>query len=266
MRAALVATIAGMLACAPATGQPLGDRLAAVDDGTAVLAFPVRDDVCGDGAGSIRTGHGNRVHFESGNDWNSPCVPGPGRLVVQVRDGRVVDLTIRVGGHSWSDVRGVGDLARATDLGEAAPAEVAGWLLDLARESDGDPGEDAVFAATLGRGVEPWADLLAIARDEEVRTDTREAAVFWLAHAAGEVAAGDLENLTDEDDVDLEVREAAVFALSQLDDEDRAVESLLKVYRDTGDPRIRERALFWLGESADPRALALFETILLSPP
>lgn len=266
MRGALVATIAGLLACSPVTGQPLGDRLAAVADGTALLTFPVRDGVCGDGAGLIRTGQGNRVHFEGGNDWNSPCVPGPGRLVVEVRDGRVVDLATRVGGGSWSDARGAGDLTRATDLGAAAPTEVAGWLLDLARGSDGDPGEDAVFAATLVRGVEPWADLLAIARDETVPTDTREAAVFWLAHAAGEVAATDLEDLTDEDDVDLAVREAAVFALSQLDDEDRAVESLLKVYRVTGDPRIRRRALFWLGESADPRALALFETILLSSP
>ncbi len=266
MRGVLVVTIAGLLACAPAGAQSIGARVAAVGDGTALLAFPVRDDVCGNGAGLIRTGEGSRIHFEGGNDWNSPCVPGPGRLVVELRDGRVVDLTTRVGGGSWSEVRRVGDLSGATDLGEAAPAEIAGWLLDLARESDGDPGEDAVFAATLVRGVEPWADLLAIARDEDVRTDTREAAVFWLAHAAGEVAAGDLEDLTDEGDMDLEVREAAVFALSQLDDEDQAVESLLKVYRGTDDPRIRKRALFWLGESADPRALALFETILLSSP
>lgn len=255
--------LAGLLACAAASAQPIDARVAAVGDGTALLAFPVRDGVCGDGAGVIRTGRGNRIHFEGGNDWNSPCVPGPGRLVIEVRNGRVVDLTTRVGGRSWTDVRRVGDLSAATDLGEAAPAELARWLLNLARESDGEPGEDAVFALTLVRDVEPWADLLVIARDGRVRADTREDATFWLAHAAGAAVAADLEDLADDGDVDLEVREAAVFALSRFDDEDRAVESLLKVYRETVDPRIKKRALFWLGESDDPRALALFETILL---
>ena len=30
----------------------------------------------------------------------------------------------------------------------------------------------------------------------------------------------------------------------------------------TGDPEIRRKALFWLGQSEDPRALALFEELL----
>lgn len=263
MRAALAGMLAGLLACAPVAAQSLGAQLAAVGEGKALLTFPVRDGVCGDGAGTIRTGHGEQIRIEGRDGWISPCAPGPGQLVIQVRDGRVVDLTTRVGGSSWSDIRRAGDLSGATELGEATPAELARWLLELARESDGEPGEEAVFAVTLVRGVEPWAGLLAIARDEQVRANTREDATFWLAQAAGAVVAGDLEELADDGDLDLEVREAAVFALSELDDEEQAVRSLLKVYRETDDSRIKRRALFWLGESADPRALALFETILL---
>lgn len=261
---AAVAALSALLACAPAGAQSLGDRVVDVRDGTALVVFPVTDGVCGNGAGMIRTDHGNRTRFSGRDAWRDDrCDPGPGRLVVEVRNGRVRELTVRVGGATWADVRGAGDLAGAADLGEADPSAVQAWLLELARESVEEAGEEAVFAVTLVRGAEPWADLLAIARDPGVDGEVREDATFWLAHAAGETVAGDLEDLADDGDVDLQIREAAVFALSELDDEDRAVASLLKVYRETDHPRIKRRALFWLGESGDPRALALFESILL---
>lgn len=261
----LAGATAALVACGPVGAQSLGRRVTAVGTGTALVAFPVRDGVCGNGAGMIRTGDEGHVRFDGRDAWRSRCDFGPGRLVIELRGGRVVDLTSRVGGGSWAEIRGAGDLTGAVDLGEGDPAEVERWLLDLARGSDGEAGEEAVFAATLVRGAEPWADLLAIARDGRVREDTREDAVFWLAHAAGETVTGDLEELVGDEAVELEVREAAVFALSELDDHDRAVESLLKVYRESREPRIRKRALFWLGESGDPRALALFESILLEP-
>ena len=260
----VAALLLGLVACGAADAQSIDSKVAAVGDGTAVVEFPVREDVCGNGAGMIRTGPGDHVRFRGSSDaWSDRCVPGPGRLVIRVREGRVIDLDPRVGGASLADLQGIEDPARVVDLGSDEAGEIAGWLLDLARRSPGDPGEDAVFALTLIRDVEPWEDLVSIARDEAVRGDTREDATFWLAHAAGEKVAGDLEELADDEAVDLEVREAAVFALSELDDEERAVASLMKVYRESEEPRIRRKALFWLGESGDPRALALFEEILL---
>jgi HEAT repeat protein len=40
------------------------------------------------------------------------------------------------------------------------------------------------------------------------------------------------------------------------------VEPLLQVARTNRDPFVRRKAIFWLGESGDPRAIALFREIL----
>jgi HEAT repeat protein len=64
-----------------------------------------------------------------------------------------------------------------------------------------------------------------------------------------------------DDDEDREVRESAVFALSQLPREE-GVPILIRAARTNRDPKVRRQALFWLGQSEDPRALALFEEIL----
>jgi HEAT repeat protein len=52
-----------------------------------------------------------------------------------------------------------------------------------------------------------------------------------------------------------------VFALSQLP-RDQGVPKLLEIARTHQDPRVRKKAIFWLGQSDDPRALALFEELL----
>lgn len=258
----VAATLAAATGGSTAAAQSLAERISAIGNGTALIAFPARDDVCGNGAGMVRFGDGH-VRAERGSDWGEPCVPGPVRVVLRFRKGRVVDLATVVGGRSWADVRGVGDLSGAVDLGMVDPAAAAGWLIGLARRHDGEAGEDALFPAILARGVQPWRELLALARDGRVRTDTREQATFWLGQAAGREVAGDLEALAGDDQARVEVREAAVFALSRMDDEEAAVEALLRVYRRSDDPRIKKRALFWLAESDDPRALDLFESILL---
>jgi HEAT repeat protein len=52
-----------------------------------------------------------------------------------------------------------------------------------------------------------------------------------------------------------------VFALSQRSGNE-GVPALLRIARTNPDPELRKTALFWLGQSEDPRALALFEEIL----
>jgi HEAT repeat protein len=54
-----------------------------------------------------------------------------------------------------------------------------------------------------------------------------------------------------------------VFALSQRRNEE-AVPALIQVARNNRDPSVRRTALFWLGQTIDPRAVALFEEILRS--
>ena len=52
-----------------------------------------------------------------------------------------------------------------------------------------------------------------------------------------------------------------MFVLSQLANHE-AVPTLLDIARSNADRRVRGQALFWLGQSGDPRALALFESLL----
>ncbi len=58
-----------------------------------------------------------------------------------------------------------------------------------------------------------------------------------------------------------DVKESAVFALSQ-QPRDAGVPALIRIARTHPSPGVRKKALFWLGQSEDPRALALFEEIL----
>lgn len=231
--------------------QSLADRAESVGEGVVLLSFAAREGVCGDGRGNIRT---REDSFRGRSIWESDCEPGPVRVAAKVHGGRIVDLDTFVGGR-WTP------RADALDLGTLEPDVAARLLLDLARSDRGEAGEDAIFPATLARGVVVWPELLAIARDARMPTDTREDATFWLGQMAGDAVAGDLEDLTADERVDLEVREAAVFALSELDS-DEGFQALVRIARGDGDPRIREKALFWLADSGDPRALALFEEIL----
>ena len=105
------------------------------------------------------------------------------------------------------------------------------------------------------------SDLLAIAKNTAAPTSNRKDAVFWLSQEAGDAATKGLSELADDEGQDREVRDQAVFALSQLPN-DKGVPILIRLARFNKDPLVRRKALFWLGQSDDPRALALFEEIL----
>jgi HEAT repeat protein len=64
------------------------------------------------------------------------------------------------------------------------------------------------------------------------------------------------------EDPDAEVKKQAVFALSQLP-ADEGVPLLVEVAETHPNPEVRKQAFFWLGQSEDPRALDLFERVLL---
>lgn len=244
-RAAGVAALAAALAAAPAGAQSLADRVAAANDGKVRFSFETRDGVCGNGRNISIRDHGT-------SEWEADCEPGPARVLLTVRDGEVRSLDTRVGGR-WKEGTG------AADMGMIDPSEASTYLLSLAAKMR-DDGEDAVFAATIARGVAVWPDLLRLARDRKVPEDTRTAAVFWLGQAAGDAATAALDSIVVEPG-DREVRKAAVFALSQRP-ENEGVPALLRVARTHPDPQLRRDAMFWLGQSEDPRALELFEEVL----
>jgi hypothetical protein len=231
---------------APLQGQSLADR-AQVRNGEVRLSFATRPEVCGSG---------RNIHVvHSTDDWESDCAHGPARVVLEWRNGALVDVNTYVGGR-W---RAAG--AGVVDLGMVSAPAAADLLLDLAERVTGNAGDDLVFPATIADSAEVWPRLIGLARNDRVPRATRKNAVFWLGQAAGDRAVADLGGLVSDENEDREIQEQAVFALSQLRN-GGGVPSLLEIARTHRDPKIRKTAMFWLGQSNDPRAIALFEEIL----
>ena len=257
----------GSLALLLALQGTLADRVASAPDGAVRFSFATRAGVCGNGRNVISLdcddGSCGRHRISAGNyyddDAGCPCEPGPARVALQKRDGQITRVRTYVGG-AWQP----GGDARVTDLGAVSAVAAAHYLLDLASRSTRDAGRDAVFPAVLADSVTVWPDLLRLARTPAVPHETRRSAVFWLGQAAGDAATRGLSDLVDDTSVDVEVKESAVFALSQLRRDD-GVTALIRIARTHSSPRVRKQALFWLGQSEDPRALALFEELLSKP-
>jgi HEAT repeat protein len=177
-------------------------------------------------------------------------------VTLRRRDGRLTGLRVAVAGD--------GRALTGTDLGRVPAPDAARYLLALAARADGDLGDRAILAATLADSATVWPDLLRLARNRSVPAPTRRAAVFWVSQAAEAAATRGLDSLIAEDATDRDVREQAVFALSQRPREE-GVPVLVRIAQSHRDPEIRKRAIFWLGQSEDPRALALFEQLLTRP-
>jgi hypothetical protein len=236
------------LALLPAAlgAQSLAQRVQAAGDGTVRLSFAARPGVCGTG-GSIT------VHDDD-DDWERDCERGPVRVALRRSGGQITGADSRVGGR-WRE-RG----ADVTDLGLVPAREAAALMLELAPRA-GEDGGELVTAATLADSAVVWPGLLRLARDGAIRMGTRRQAVFWLSQASGDAATRGLDSIVGDDRGDLEVREHAVFALSQRPAEE-GVPVLIRVARTSPHPELRRKALFWLGQSEDPRAIALFEELL----
>ena len=245
-----VAAVSWFVLAPAIEAQEAGDlarRIEAAPDGSVRFNYAAREGVCGDGL------HIN-VHSEGEghDDWG--CEDGPIWVEIEKSGRRVVDLDMWVG-----RTRDSRDAAR-TDLGAVGTGEATDYLLALARHSDGDFGDEAIGAASLAADVVIWPELLDMARDESLVTDTREGAIFWLAQLAGDRATEGLEEIV-RSAGDTNVKEAALFGLSQLPD-GAGFEALMKVAREGDDSELVQASLFWLGQTGDPRAIFLFEEIL----
>jgi len=241
-----VTAVTALTAVSAVSAQSLAER-AQVRNGQVRLSFATRPEVCGTGR-NIHVAHDT-------DDWEADCEHGPARVVLEWRDGALVDVDTYVAGRWRPAGEGV------TDLGTVPAAQAADMLLDLAGRVSGKVGDDLVFPATLADSVEAWPKLVTLAKNDRVPRETRKAAVFWLGQAAGNRVVEELGGLATDDNQDREIQEQAVFALSQLRDGD-GVPRLLEIAQTHKDPRIRKNAMFWLGQSNDPRAIALFEEIL----
>jgi hypothetical protein len=110
-----IPALVALAATTPVLGaQSIADRVARAGNGTVRMTFATRPDVCGRGGNIHRGGnwHGN---FGSGRDysrdveWDSACDYGPGRLVLEKRDGEIAAVRFYIGGR-WRQADGVTDL------------------------------------------------------------------------------------------------------------------------------------------------------------
>ena len=263
--------VMSILASQTAGAQSIADRVKQVKDGGVRMSFASRPEVCGNGEGNITIRSKGEKDDDDGNtsishgswsrrqnsdvEWSRQCDYGPVRVALVVKDGRPTRLRTYVGGQWKAAGAGI------TDLGMVSVKAATDYLLALAANDEGRAGKEAIFTATLADSVEVWPTLLKLARSEDVPMETRKQATFWLGQSAGEKITESLTGLAVSDTVDREVRESAVFGLSQRP-RSEGVPALVKIARTNKDPEVRKKALFWLGQSGDPRAIALFEEIL----
>ena len=231
----------------PAAAQTISQRVAQAPDGSVHLSFTARPGVCGNGR--------NISTSRDSDEWESDCESGPVRVALTVQGHQVTGIRTYVGGRWRAATGGV------IDLGMVSAPAAADYLLEIAGDVDGEHGRDAVFPATLADSAVVWPRLIEIAKNEHAMRGARRQAIFWLGQAAGEAATRGLSAIVYQDSMDRYLREQAVFALSQRP-KDEGVPILIRIARTHPDPGIRKRALFWLGQSEDPRAIALFQELL----
>jgi hypothetical protein len=239
---------AAVLLALPAalTAQDLAQRVTTSRDGQFRLSFAARPGVCGNGANSISI-------VDDDDEWEGGCERGPVRLSLRVTNGVVSDAHTYVGGR-WRQAT-----STVTDLGTLPAGKTANDLLVLAERAT--DGEALITAATLADSTVIWPRLIALAHRTTVPIETRKHAVFWLGQAAGVAATRGLDSIAGDDTGEIEVRKQAVFALSQRP-EIEGVPVLIHIARSNPNGELRKSAIFWLGQSEDPRALALFEELL----
>jgi len=234
---------------APGQAQTLTERARTIGAGTIRFSFAAREGVCGREDGNIYVTRNN-------DEWEGACDAGPVRIAASVTDGQVARIRAYVGGR-WKTGTG-----RVEDLGLVGVRAATGWLEGLAMSSASVKG-DAVFPITLADSIVRADPLLRLAKATSAPSGTRQAALFWLGQVAGAAATAHLEEVAMSED-DRKLRDQAVFSLSQLP-QNGGVPALLRLARTNDDPRVRKSAFFWLGQSKDPRALALFEEVLSRP-
>lgn len=258
MRHSLI-LLAAMAGPAVAGAQSLAERVAGIQDGNARLTFTARPGVCGNGGTMISTGRGSYVGSHSRNrEWENDCESGPVRVSLTVVDGRVMSVRAYVGGR-WRAAT-----ERVTDLGNVPAPAAADFLMRIAATAAGRAARDAIFPATLADSANVWPAMIGIAKDEDRPREARRSAIFWLGQAAGDEVTGMLDSIAIDTSGDRDVREQAIFALSQRP-KDEGIPALMRIARTSPDRELRKKAMFWLGQSGDPRAVALFEEILTRP-
>jgi HEAT repeat protein len=211
--------------------------------------------------------------IQSYGNWTADrCKPGPVRVALSVMSGRVTQLKTYVGG-SWS-----GGSGRITDLGIVPSAEAAAYFFELVPQLDGAGKRDRLLLpAVLADDPNAVSRLTALARDPARTRDIRRESIHWMGLLGdasvvptlvgfvrqAPASSADADDDDDEGPGEEGIGTAAVGALSFVQGH-AGVPALIGLAR-AGEGWSRRSAVFWLGQSGDPRALAVLHTIIENP-
>jgi HEAT repeat protein len=252
MRASLIALAVTGLGVAPALAQDgasIAARVARAPDGEVRMQYASRPGTCGDGRDAVR--YRDAFYGESmqgfGRWSRADCLPGPVRVSLQVRAGRVERVRTRIGG-AW---RG----GAAADLGVVPARDAAAYFLALVprlEEAGAAPRGRILLPAVLADSAAVAPQLLALARDAGRQRETRRQAVHWAGMLGDASVVPALAALARAEDGALDG--AAMAALTFVP-ANAGVPALVDLARD-GTPGRRRHAVFWLAQTDDDRAQA----------
>src|SRR5690242_12531506 len=210
----------------PFQGADLARRVSAAPDGLVKMTYASRDGICGDGrsfiADATSSTRGYDVWFMNGmsmtgsmSDLGARCEHGPVRLMLVVRDHRVVDVQPFVGPSSAATAR------PGTDLGAVSAGAVSRYLLDLAAHSPENDARNAMLAASIADSVRVSPSLSGMARDKSLASSVRESALSWLGRVAPREGDQDAmrvaRSIAEDRDDQVEVRERAIRVVGEDD-------------------------------------------------
>jgi hypothetical protein len=241
--------------------RSLPDRLKAA--GTRTVAFSVRSrpEVCGDGKTSYNDGlSGPRSRMYDGmllthEPWDTripPCEKGDVRVSVRMVEGTPSWLRTAVG-----VLPTLGDTV--LDLGTISTAEAGAFLTGLARGMDGRASQDALLPLVLIDSLPRWEILASAARDTSRLVRYRRRASDLLARAAAHTLG---DEVTTDDDPQSTRREAVYALARQHERNEDPVPQLLSIAQKNAHRDARVAAIYQLGQLGDPRAVALFTSML----
>ena len=267
---ALALSAAARPAPLAAQGTDIARRVGSAPDGLVKMTYAARDGVCGDGrsfiAEATSAGRGLDVWFMEGvsmtnvsGDVGARCVAGPARLLLVVRDHRVIAVQPFVGPPSPATER------PGSELGSVATADVSRYLLDLAAHGREDVARNAILAAAIADSVRIARELSAIARNKTLASPVRESALRWVGRTA--IREGDRDALVvartiAEDAEDRpEVRDRAIRVIGE--QEPDGVRYLRTLYGRIDQAQLRERIVRVVGESGTSDDVAWIRGIAL---
>ncbi|HET9637549.1 MAG TPA: HEAT repeat domain-containing protein [Gemmatimonadaceae bacterium] len=260
-----------LVAASTAVAQnSLATRVAQAPDGIVRVTFASRPGTCGNGRDMI--GYRKALfadNFQSIGDWNAPdCAAGPLRVTITKSDGRVTRVRTSVGGDFARTSE------RVTDLGMVAPIEASSYFFSIVPQLEHDGSIDKarfLLPAVLANAGDVTPQLTSLARDDSRTIETRRHAIHWLGLLGDARVVPTLVAFahgSDSNDADSDGRkggkkglaETAMMALGSMED-GVGVPALIDLARDRS-AGTRRIAVFWLGQSGDPRALAMLHTVI----